>query len=138
MKTNDETLMENAIPILINKHINLQLHPNFLEYQNYVLEQNFGKKDEQKLWLQNLFKLSLKNDMPLILGIKGSPPWWSNSQVKHVVIIIAILIDDNSDETIYYVSYDFDDTTNKNFTGHNLINMFTIESANLGAIAMPL
>ncbi|WP_338988929.1 hypothetical protein [Spiroplasma endosymbiont of Seladonia tumulorum] len=43
MKTNDETLMVNAIPIL-NKHINLQLHPNFLEYQNYVLEQNFGKK----------------------------------------------------------------------------------------------
>ncbi len=72
MKINDGTLMENAIPIL-NKHINLQLHPNFLEYQNYVLEQNFGKKYEQKLWLQNLVKLSLKNDMPVILGIKGSP-----------------------------------------------------------------
>lgn len=137
MKTNDGTLMENAIPIL-NKHINLQLHPNFLEYQNYVLEQNFGKKDEQKLWLQNLVKLSLKNDMPVILGIKGSPPWWPNSQVKHVVIIIAILIDDNPDETIYYVSDAFDGTTNKTFTGHNLINMFTIASANLGAIATPL
>ncbi|GAA6238354.1 MAG: hypothetical protein SPLM_04740 [Spiroplasma phoeniceum] len=116
----------------------MQLHPNFLEYQNYVLKQNFGKKDEQKLLLQNLVKFSLKNDMPVILGIKGSPPWWPNSQVKHVVIIIAILIDDNPDETIYYVSDAFDGTTNKTFTGHNLINMFTIASANLGAIATPL
>ncbi|UZQ31149.1 MAG: hypothetical protein OHM56_06710 [Spiroplasma phoeniceum] len=113
----------------------MQLHTNFLEYQNYVLEKNFGKKDEQKLWLQNLVKLSLKNNMPVILGIKGSRPWWPNSQVKHVVIIIAILIDDNPDKTIYYVSDAFDGTTNKTFIGRNLINMLKIASANLCTIA---
>ncbi|WP_342255558.1 hypothetical protein [Spiroplasma endosymbiont of Poecilobothrus nobilitatus] len=72
------------------------------------------------------------------MALKGSPPWLPTSQVKHVVIIMAILFDDNPDKTIYYISDAFDGTTNKTFTGHNLINMFTIASANLGAIATPI